>query len=55
MLCVIVCITDDYDLGLARHNDMIINLGKTKEIIFYNPVVIPNLISPLFSVFNKFH
>jgi len=30
----------------AKHNSMIINLGKTKEIIFYNPRVIPNYTPP---------
>ena len=30
----------------AKHNSMIINLSKTKEIIFYNPRVIPNCTPP---------
>jgi len=35
----------------TKHNSMIINLGKTKEIIFYNPRVIPNLTPlPIFGI-----
>ena len=30
----------------AKHNSMIINLSTTKEIIFYNPRVVPNCTSP---------
>jgi len=35
----------------AKHNSMIINLGKTKEIIFYNPRAIPSLTPlPIFGI-----
>ena len=35
----------------AKHNSMIINLGKTKENIFYNPRAIPSLTPlPIFGI-----
>ena len=37
----------------TKHNSMIIKLGKTKDIIFYNPGVIPNCTPP--SIFGIKH